>query len=137
MCMNKGTNNACCCLLSIIASLIAAIGIAVVFYSGLITAISTLLYITLVFGVLSLLYLIFAVFCGGRHGCHLIKNSCLATTSIVSIITSVFALTATTLPVASITAGILIGAVAFSFILNLIEIANLFIHKLCGYSCED
>ena len=135
--MNKGTNNFCCCIFSLIASLITAAGIAVVFYSGLIVSIATLIYFTLVLGILGILYILFTLFCGGRHNCQEIKDSCLITTSVGSIVTSAFALSLTTLPVASITAGILVGAVAFFLISNLITLVNILVGKFCNNRCED
>ncbi len=137
MCMNKGTNNECCCIFSIIASLIAAAGIAVVFYAGLITSIITLIYFALILGVLGIIYILFTVLCGGRHQCKAIKESCLITTSIGSIVTSAFALSLTALPVASLTVGILIGAVAFFLMSNLITLANIFVGKACNNRCDD
>lgn len=135
--MNKGNHNACCCIFTLIASLITAAGIAVVFYSGLIVSIATLIYFTLVLGVLGILYILFTLFCGGRHNCQEIKDSCLITSSVGSIITSAFALSLTTLPIASITAGILVGAVAFFLISNLITLVNILVGKFCNNRCED
>lgn len=135
--MNKGNNNACCCIFSIIASLIAAAGIAVVFYSGLIVSIATLIYFTLVLGILGILYILITLFCGGRHQCNEIKNSCLITTSVGSIVTSAIALSLTTLPIASITAGILVGAVAFFLVSNLITLVNILVAKSCNNGCEN
>lgn len=135
--MNQENNHACCCIFSIIASLIVAIGIAVVFYSGLIASIATLIYFTLILGILGILYILFTVFFGGRHQCHEIKNSCLITSSIGSIITSAFALSLTALPVASITVGILIGAVAFFLASQLINFVNVLVGMFCNNRCED
>lgn len=137
MCMSKGNNNICCCIFSIIASLIAAAGIAVVFYAGLITSITVLIYFTLVLGILGILYILFTLFCGGRHQCNEIKNSCLITTSIGSIITSAFALSLTALVPASLTIGILIGAVAFFLMSNLITLVNIIVGKFCNNRCDD
>lgn len=137
MCMNKETNNGCCCLFSIIASLIAAAGIAVVFYAGLVTSIATLIYFTLILGILGILYIVFSLFCGGKYQCQNIQNSCLITTSIGSIVTSAFALSLTALPVVSLTVGILIGAVAFFLISNLIALVNILVGKHCNGRCDD
>ena len=137
MCINKGTNTGCCCIYSIIASLIASAGIAVVFYAGLITSILALIYFTLVLGVLGILYIVFAVFFGRRHQCRSIQDSCLITTSIGSIVTSAFALSLTALPTASLTVGILIGAVAFFLMSNLIAIVNIVVGKHCNGRCDD
>lgn len=137
MCMNKGTNHSCCCIFSILASLIGAIGIAVVFYTGLITSIATLIYFTLVLGILGLLYILVSIFCGGKHPCTVIKDSCLVTTVVGSIVTSAIALSLTSLATASITVGILIGVVAFFLISNLITLINVIIEKFCHNRCDD
>ena len=137
MCMSKENNNICCCIFSIIASLIAAAGIAVVFYAGLITSITVLIYFTLILGILGILYILFTLFCGGRHQCNEIKNSCFITTSIGSIITSAFALSLTALATGSLTVGILIGAVAFFLISNLINWVNVIVGKFCNNRCDD
>ena len=138
MCMtNKKTNNKCCCIFTIIAILLTAAAIAAVFFSGLITSVATLLFFTLILGILGLLYILFTVFCGGRHQCNCIKNSCLITTSVGSIVTSLFALTLSNLATFSVTVAILIGAVAFFLISNLINIINVIICNLCDNRCSD
>ncbi len=137
MCMNKGNNHFCCCIFNIIASLIAAVGIAGVFYTGLITSVTTLIYFSLVLGILGLIYILFTAFCGGRHQCNNLKDSCLTAGIVGSIVTSIFALTITALTVGSLTVGILIGAVAFFLVTNLINFINLIISKLCGNCCEE
>lgn len=137
MCINKEKNNSCCCIFTIIASLLTAAGIAAVFFNGLITSIATLLYFTLILGILGLLLILYTVFCGRTRQCNCIKDSCLITTSIGSIITSIFALSLSSLATFSITVAILIGAVSFFLISNLISIFNIIICKLCNYRCED
>lgn len=81
MCMNKGTNNPCCCAFSIIGALLAAVGIAGIFYAGLITAIIPLIYVTLVLGILVLLYAFITAFCGGKHSCAAL-DSCLISAAV-------------------------------------------------------
>lgn len=137
MCMNKGNNHFCCCIFSLIASLIAAIAISAVFYTGLITSVATLIYFTLVVGILGLIYVLLTAFCGGRHHCNSIKDSCLITSIIGSIVTSIFALTITSLATLTLSVAILIGAIAFFLITTLINLATIFIDKLCGNHCED
>lgn len=137
MCMNKENKDACCCIYTIIASLIAAVGIAGVFYAGLIASITTLIYFTLVLGILGILYIVFSVFCGGKHQCKAIQNSCLITTSIGSIITSAFALALSTLATGSLTVGILIAAVSFFLISNLIALVSILVGKSCHNRCDD
>ena len=137
MCINKEKSISCCCIFTIIASLLTAAGIAAVFFSGLITSVATLLYFTLILGIIGLLFILFVLFCGRKHQCNCIKNSCLITTSIGSIITSAFALSLTSLSTFSITVAILIGAVAFFLISNLIALLNIIVCKLCDNRCDD
>lgn len=137
MCMNKQTNNRCCCIYAILASLIGAAGVAGLFLAGLITTISVLLYVTLGLGILGLLYLILTALCGRKSECSILKNNCLVESSVGSIITSIFALTATALTPVSIPLAILIGAVAFFLFSNIFNLINIFIRKLCSHDCDD
>ena len=137
MYINKEKNISCCFIFTIIASLLTATGIAAVFFSGLITSVATLLYFTLILGIIGLLFILFVLFCGGKHECNCIKDSCLITTSIGSIITSAFALSLTSLAAFSITVAILIGAVDFFLISNLIALLNIIVCKLCDNRCDD
>lgn len=137
MYINKEKNISCCFIFTIIASLLTATGIAAVFFSGLITSVATLLYFTLILGIIGLLFILLVLFCGGKHECNCIKDSCLITTSIGSIITSAFALSLTSLATFSITVAILIGAVAFFLISNLIALLNIIVCKLCDNRCDD
>lgn len=118
MCFSERQNNSCCCLITIIGSLLAAAGIAAIFFSGLIISIQTLIYITLILGILLLIYILIAVFCCRR--CHV--DLCLVAASVGSIVTSVFALTATSLAILTITTAILVGAIAFFLMIDLIYI---------------
>lgn len=136
MCMNKVTNNFCCCIFTIIASLLAAAGIAALFFGSLISSVTTLLIVTLVVGILSLIYILFTAFCGGKCLCKQLLDSCLLTTSVGSIVTSVFALTATSLAV-SLPTAILIGVVAFFLVSNLITLINIIVSNLCNDKCHD
>lgn len=137
MCMNKEKNNLYCCIFTIIASLITAVGIAAVFFNGLIPSVTTLLYFTLILGIIGLILILFTVFCNGRRQCNCIKDSCLITTSIGSIITSAFALSLTSLATFSVTVAILIGTVSFFLISNLIHILNVIVCRLCDNRCDD
>jgi len=136
MCMNKEANSLCCCIFTIITSLLSAAGISALFFSSLITSVTALLVVTLVLGILGLLYVLFTTFCGKKYQCKYIKESCLIPTSIGAIITTVFALTATSLAV-SVTTSILIGAVGFFLVANLINLVNVVLCKLCFSYCED
>ena len=57
--MCKDKNNLDKCIFDIIASMIGATGIAGIFYVGAVTTIQPLIYITLAFGILGLLFLTF------------------------------------------------------------------------------
>ena len=137
MYINKEKNIAFCFIFTIIASLLTAAGIAAVFFSGLIPSVATLLYFTLILGIIGLLFILFVLFCGRKYQCNCIKDYCLITTSVGSIITSAFALSLTSLATFSITVAILIGAVAFFLISNLIALLNIIVCKLCDNRCDD
>ena len=70
----KNTN---CCFLSIIAGIILAVAISATFFAGIITAIAALFYITLIVGILGLIFIIFTLLCSKRDKCKCIDNSCL------------------------------------------------------------
>ncbi len=132
---NKETNE-CCCALTIIASILGAVGIAAVFYAGLVTSILTLIIITLIFGILSLLTVIFLLYSNKEEGCFCLSKTCLITTLIGSIISSSFALAITSLATFSIPVAILIGVVAFFLITNLISLAKTIICIICIKRCR-
>jgi len=112
---NKENND--CYLLSLVSSILGAIGIAAVFYTGIITSVIALVAVTLVLGIISLITLIALLYCSRDEGCYCInKNSGLATLSI---------------PVA-----ILIGAVAFFLITNLIALIKTIICVICITRCR-
>lgn len=130
MCTNR-ENTTCCCLFTIVGSLLAAVGIAAVFFAGLITAIVALLYITLILGLAGILYLEISYYCSERRFCSCPVDVCLIASSVGAIITSIFALTITTLAAASIPAAILIGAVAFFLISTIINFLVRFFQMFC------
>lgn len=129
-------NNECCCALTIIGSLLLAAGVAAVFYSGIVTSILTLIIITLIFGILSLLTLIFLLYCNREEACFCINKTCLVTTLIGSIISSSFALAITSLSAFSIPVAILIGVVTFFLITNLVNLAKAIICIICIKRCR-
>lgn len=125
MCFNK-ENNLCCCAITVLSALLGAAGIAAVFFGGFIASITTLLVITLILGIISLLFIILNSVCN-KKSCKDENKFCLVQSSVGSIVTSLFALFLTTLPTGAFTVAILIGAVAFFLLLNLINILNLFL----------
>ena len=127
MCSSNKDNNFCY-LLTLISSILGAIGIAAVFYTGLITSVIALAAVTLVFGIFSLIALIVLLYCKMEEGCYCIDKNCLITTMVGSIITSIFAL--------SIPVAILIGAVAFFLISNLIALIKTIICVICLMRCR-
>jgi len=128
--------NVFCFIISILSAIVAAVGIAAVFFAGLITNILILVYITLIVGAVALLVLAFSFICSKKDICNCIEKGCLIPTSIASIIVSAFALAATSLPTATIAVAILIGAVAFFLVLNLINIARTILCELCERCCR-
>lgn len=130
MCTNKD-NNLCCCIFNIIASLLVAAGVAAIFFAGLITSITFLLYITLILGILGIVTFLGLVLCSKKNRCECIENSCLVASSVGAIITSIFALAATGLATLSVAAAILIGSVTFFLIYTLISLINMLICKIC------
>ena len=114
-------NNACCCVYSILASIIGAVGIAGLFFAGAITTIAALFYVTLVLGIISLLILVIRRICGRRNQKI---NLCFIAGMVGSIITSIFALTAIALPTGIVAITLLIGAVAFFLISNVINLIS-------------
>lgn len=135
MCSSNKENNSCY-LLSLITSILGAVGIAAVFYAGLITSVIALAAVTLVFGIFSLIALITLLYCRKEEGCYCINKNCLITTMVGSIITSIFALTITSLATFSIPVAILIGVVAFFLISNLIALIKTIVCAICIIRCR-
>lgn len=128
-------NNVCCCIFAIISGLLAGVGIAATFFAGLVVSIPVLLIVTLVFGVLSLLFIAFQYFCNREESCHCINN-CLIASTIGSIITSIFALALTTLAAGAIPAAILVGVVTFFLVTNIISVISAILCFLCIRRCR-
>jgi len=72
---NKENND--CYLLSLVSSILGAIGIAAVFYTGIITSVIALVAVTLVLGIISLITLIALLYCSRDEGCYCINKNCL------------------------------------------------------------
>ncbi len=134
--MCKDKNNLGSTIFNIVVSLISAVGIASIFFAGLVASILTLVYITLILGALALIALAFKFFCSGlcvcNSNCNCIENSNLVASAICAVITSIFALTAGTLATGSLATAILIGAVAFFLVSLIISIAEWIICKICN-----
>lgn len=129
--MCKENNPICNCIFNILTSLLVAIGVAAVFYIGLVTSITTLLYITLILGILSIVYIIVSIFCKKSHNCDCFINSNLIPSAIGALVSSLFALTITTLATFSIPVAILIGVTTFFLISLLISLINTLICIFC------
>ena len=123
-------------IIDIISALIAAAGIAAAFYAGIIETILVLVYITLIIGAIALLAILFANIFNEKNECRCLNNIGFIATIIGSIVVSAFGIAATALPTASIAVGILIGAIAFFLILNLINIAKVIICEICDRRCR-
>lgn len=131
---NKENND--CYLLTLIASILGAVGIAAVFYTGIITSVIALVAVTLSFGIISLVALIIMLYFYKEESCYCINKNCLVTTMVGSIITSIFALTITSLATFSIPVAILIGAVAFFLLSNLIALIKTIVCIICIRRCR-
>ena len=125
---NKILNNVLYFIYYILSALILGVGVAAVFYGGLIASITIFLYITLILGILGFLYILIKAFTGGKKQ----KKSYALISIIGAIVTSIFALTSTGLIAAATTPAILIGAVAFFFATTLFYLTNEVIEKI-GY----
>lgn len=125
MCFNR-ENNSCCCTISIVSSLIGALGIAGIYYGGFLAGISTIIYITLVLGILGILYVLIPAICGGINNCSSSNSLCLIPLSVGAIISSSFALAITFVSAALSLIPILI-AVAFFMIMLLINLVYIII----------
>lgn len=133
--MCKEKNNVCQCLFNILTSLLVGVSVAAVFYTGLVTSITTLIYITLILGILGIVVPVALTICGNKNKCECITNSNLIPSSIGAIITSLFALTITSLSTFAVTVAILIGAVAFFLTSILISIVYILLCLNCNNKC--
>lgn len=133
MCKNK---NIFCLLFNVITSLIAAAGIAGVFFLGLIASVPALLFITLILGIIGILAIILSFVCNKREKCECLESGCLIASTVGSVITSIFALTVTSLPTFTVGVAILVGAVAFFLVYQIINLANLLICRFCNDKCD-
>lgn len=131
MCKEK-SNNCSCKLFNFIASLLSAVGIAAVFYTGLVTTIAVLNYITLILGILGLIGIFAIIFGTPKYICDCINTTNLVSSSVGAIITSAFALAVTSLPTFTIAVAILIGTVAFFLVSLIISIIELLICIFCN-----
>lgn len=115
-------NNACCCVYSILASIIGGIGIAAAAFAGIIPSVLALIIVTLVLGAISLVALVVKTLCGRkRDGIDV----CYIAAMVGAIVTSLFALTAIALPGATVAVALLIGAVAYFLIATIINLVKL------------
>ncbi len=128
--MDKEKNSICDCIISILTSLLLAVGISAVFFNGLIPSILTLIIITLILGIIGIVSLIFSIFCNNRL-CNCISKNKLIISSVGAIISSAFALSITSLATFSFTVAILIGVVAFFLAFTVINLLNTLVCIFC------
>ncbi len=126
MCFNR-ENNSCCCAITIISALIGALAIAGIYYGGFLTGIATIVFITLVLGILGILYIIIPVLCGSN--CNHVNALCLVPISVGAIITSAFALSITFIG-AALSLIPLVAAVAFFMIMLIINLVYIIVNFL-------
>lgn len=122
----------CCCIFSIIAGLLLAAAIAGVFYTGRVVAISVLFYITLIIGILGLIFILFSILCSKKEHCKCLDSLCLIPSLVGSIISSLFALTITTVSTGSFSVALLVGTVAFFLFFSIINILMELICLICS-----
>lgn len=115
-----------------IIALFLAISISALFYAEKITSILTLIYITLIFGILGIFSIIVSVFCNNKKECELIYKTNLVANSIGAIISSFFALTICLKP-CLISTTFLVGAVAFFLVSTIISLGEKII---CTFCCK-
>lgn len=130
--MPNKDQNICCCIFSIIAGLVLSVAIAAAFFAGIVATISVLFYVTLIVGILGFIFLIFSLLCSKKESCKCFDSSCLVASFVGSIITSIFALTATTIASGSFSTAILVGAVAFFLFFSLLNLIKTFICLSCN-----
>jgi hypothetical protein len=128
MCFNR-ENNSCCCTITIISSILGALGIAGIFYGGFLVGILPIVYITLVLGVLGILYILIPALCGGNNSCNNSGTFCLIPISVGAIISSAFAL-AITFAGAALSLIPILLAVAFFMIMLIINLVYIIINLL-------
>ena len=136
MCFNNEKNNFCCCILTILSALIASSGIAAVYYAGFLTSITNIIIITLILGVLGLLYTIITNICGEKN-CKTIENLCAFPIIVGSILVPIFTLFTTELAIGSISVGLLILANVFFLTLSLINFLKILFSFICPSICRD
>lgn len=122
-------NNYCCCAITIIVSILGALGIAGIYYGGFLTGILPIVYITLILGILGIFYIILPVLCTGSSNCNNSKTFCLIPISVGGIISSAFALAITFIST-SISLIPIIFAVSFFMILLIINLVYIVINSL-------
>ncbi len=133
MCKNK---NIFCPLFNIIASLITAIGIAGAFFLELIVSVPTLVVITLILGITGIIAIVAILVCNKKYRCDCLEDGYLIGSTVGAIITSVFALTLLSLPTFALGSALLIGAVAFFLVSQIINLVNLLVCRLCNDRCD-
>lgn len=127
MCFNR-ENNSCCCAITIISALLGALGIAGIYYSGLLGGILPIVYITLILSILGLLYEIIIAICGCHNNCSH-SNNCLISIYVGGIVSAAFALSITFVS-ATFSLIFIVFAVAFFMILLLINLVYFIINLL-------
>ena len=130
MCKEK-SNSYSCKLFNVLSSLLVAVGIASVFFIGLISSISVLVYITLILGILGFIGLLAIIFGTPKYICDCINKTCLISSSVGAIITSAFALALTSVATFTIPVAILIGVLSFFLVSLIISIIELLICIFC------
>lgn len=117
-------------IFNVLTSILLAIGIASIFFAGLIGSITALIYITLFAGIIGFIFFLVLAFYK-KYLCHCIINSNLLASSICAIIASSFALAVTSFAAESIAVAIFVATLIFFLASTLINIFELVVCISC------
>ncbi len=123
-------NSPCAFIFNVLTSIVLAVGIASVYYAGLISSTTALVYMTLFIGIIGFIFFLVLAFYK-KYLCHCIKASNLLASSIGAIIISAFALAVSAFPSASEAVAIFIAAIVFFLSSSIIEIFGLLLCISC------
>lgn len=117
-------------IFNFLVSFFIAFSISILFFAGAISSILTLVYFTLILGILGIFSIVISVFCNKNTECEYIYKSNLVGNSIGAIISSSFALSIN-LELCSISNTFLIGIIGFFLVSILISLIEKIIYTSC------
>ncbi len=122
-------------IFNFLVSFFIAFSVSILFFTGAISSILTLVYFTLILGILGIFSIVISVFCNKSTECEYIYKSNLVGNSIGAIISSSFALSIN-LELFSIASTFLIGIVGFFLVSILISLIEKIIYTSCYKYCD-